>query len=233
MPTEKASSRGWNPFGSVFTILGILMGTASLISLTQRWTGVEIVSEIARDALPIYRQMMEQLKLAVFDWWMPLDLPWSTFSMPEWGIHVIAVWVLCAASFVRFEGTAFDIRRGRTGAEMLPAMFTLTFALPAMAIFALQLWPLFLIWLVGATAWSFARRSRDLWSEVFVSANETELSADRKQRIQNRKDRAQAEQTRAVENWRRLGYRAWVAASAPWVATLSFFLWNAIQLTPQ
>ncbi|MAC89336.1 hypothetical protein [Maricaulis sp.] len=91
--------RGGGLTGSVFTVLGILMGTASLISLVQRWTGIEIVSEIARDAMSLYRQMMEQFHLVLFDWWAPVYLPWGwTFEMPMWGMDLLAVWMLAGAA---------------------------------------------------------------------------------------------------------------------------------------
>ena len=89
-------------FGGVFNVLGILMGTASLISLVQRWTGIEIVIEIAADAVSLYRQMMEQVKWVLFDWWAPIELPWGwVFEMPMWGMDVLAMWVLMAAGSIR------------------------------------------------------------------------------------------------------------------------------------
>ncbi|WP_323762741.1 hypothetical protein [Maricaulis sp.] len=110
--TTQTPRRSWNPFGSVFTILGILMGTASLISLIQRWNGVEIVSEIARDALSLYRQMMEQFKFALFDWWTPVELPLGwVFEMPVWGMDLLALWGLAAASDLR--RTARGLERSR------------------------------------------------------------------------------------------------------------------------
>ena len=82
-------------------------GAASLISLVQRWTGVEIAWEIAADALSLYRQMLEAFKAALFDWWTPVELPWGwTFAMPMWGMDVAAVWIVVAFSEIRISVVA-------------------------------------------------------------------------------------------------------------------------------
>ena len=99
---DTSVGKSFNLFGSVFTVLGILMGAASLISIVQRWSGIEIVAEIARDALSLYRQIMDQFHWALFSWWTPLDLPWGwTFEMPAWGLDLLVVWTLAAVSNVR------------------------------------------------------------------------------------------------------------------------------------
>jgi hypothetical protein len=86
------------------TVLGILMGAASLISLLQRWSGVEIINEMAGDALSLYRQMMLAIHWAVIDWWTPLELPWGmTLNVPMWFMDVIAIWVICVAAQLRAQ----------------------------------------------------------------------------------------------------------------------------------
>lgn len=64
--TTETPRKSWNPFGSVFTILGILMGTASLISLIQRWLGATTSLEITQDALSFYEQMVAAIASALF-----------------------------------------------------------------------------------------------------------------------------------------------------------------------
>lgn len=91
-------------FGTTWRVLGTLLATASLISLIQRWTGVEIIPVIAREALSIYRQMMGRLKDLVFDSWTPLELPWGlVFEMPVWGMDVLAIWTLSIAGLAKLS----------------------------------------------------------------------------------------------------------------------------------
>jgi len=82
------------PVRTITGILGILLGTASIISIIQRWTGVEIVIQIASDALSLYRVMMSNFKWAIFDWWTPIELPWGwEVSMPMWGMDLLAIYI--------------------------------------------------------------------------------------------------------------------------------------------
>jgi hypothetical protein len=59
---------------SIFAALGMAFGAASLISLVQRWTGVDIAWEIAADDLALSRQKPVAFKAALFDWWTPVAL---------------------------------------------------------------------------------------------------------------------------------------------------------------
>jgi hypothetical protein len=99
-------------FKSTFAVLGILLGTATLISLFQNWTGTEIVSEIARDALSVYRQMLDSFHWALFSWWTPLHLPWGwEFEVPRWGLDLLTLWVLCHAAFLRMRPRVNEFQR--------------------------------------------------------------------------------------------------------------------------
>jgi hypothetical protein len=109
-------------FGPTFTVLGILMGGVSLISLIQRWTGIEIVVEVAADAISLYRQMIESIHWALFAWWTPMELPWGwTFEMPTWGMDALAVWVIISGA--TYRGVLNEKLQLRAGAKENPAEY--------------------------------------------------------------------------------------------------------------
>lgn len=174
--SDNSSEKSFNPFGSVFTVLGVLMGTASLISLVQRWTGVEIVAEIAREALSIYRQMMEQIHWALFGWLTPIELPWGwVFEMPTWGMDVLALFVLQLGAL--FRSLSVDRKRGALWVRKYPVQYGLS-----------------LLPLIG-------------YLVAVMSLFRENLSC------------------------RDAGI--WLAYLSPFLATFLFFLWNAVQLSPQ
>lgn len=173
---DNSSGKGWNPLGSVVAILTILMAAASLISLIQRWSGVEIISEIAQDALSLYRQMIEQIQWALFGWWTPIELPWGwVFEMPTWGMDVLALFVLQLGAL--FRSLSVDRRRGALWARRYPVQYGFS-----------------LLPLIG-------------YLVAVMSLFRENLS------------------------YRDAGI--WLAYLSPFLATFLFFLWNAIQITPQ
>ena len=188
---KNSSNRSLNPFGSVFTVLGILMGAASLISLVQRWTDGEIVAEIARDALSIYRQMMDQFHWALFSWWTPLELAWGwVISMPLWGMDLLAIWLVSVAAVWRTDKKA---KTGRV-AHGVNGIIIDTLWVP----FA----PYVVLWWIFTLLYDLPR--------AFRGDDGTSLS------------------------WRLyIHIYTLTIASSPIVLAILFFVWNAIQLSPQ
>jgi len=98
---KRRSTVGW-----VLSILGPIVGAGSLFSFLQRWTGVEIVVDVLAEALSSYRDMAAGFKWALFDWWTPFETPWGwAFSMPMWGMDLLAIWLLWAGTYYRSEYT--------------------------------------------------------------------------------------------------------------------------------
>ena len=281
--TAQTPSKAWNPFGSVFTILGILMGTASLISLLQSWTGIEVVIDIAADALSLYRQMLGYLKIGIFDWWTPYL--WPDFSMPLWGMDALAVWVLFIASIHRYDTQRRVVWEKDHKASS--QVFLWLVIGPALIAFALTVMA-GILWLIG---WVFTELVDNFWPETWVitpdllvnieewsgwevlegwsgwsfidewwplltlllspyliwlcvkpvDKNKYKKPPNKAERrsetwyedMMERRERNQRYRDEGTENWARNRYRGLMASAAPLLMTLGFFLWNAIQITPQ
>ena len=95
-------SNSERPNISIVGTLAVIMAAASIVSLVQRTTGIEIVNEIAGDALSLYRQMIVNIHTVVFDWWTPVELPWGlTFVVEIWAMDILAIWLLCVGGVFR------------------------------------------------------------------------------------------------------------------------------------
>lgn len=90
-------------FGSTLSVLGILAGAASIISLVQSWTGIGVAATVAENALMSYRAITQNIKFALFDWWPPL-FDWNIW-MPLWGMDLLAIYVLSLAGLERDQST--------------------------------------------------------------------------------------------------------------------------------
>lgn len=232
--TTQTPRKSWNPFGSVFTILGILMGTASLISLIQRWTGVEIISEIARDALSLYRQMTEQLHWALFDWWTPVELPWGwVFAMPMWGMDLLAVWIVSGSALYRGVTARNSVLREQLNQNALPwhvrhPRVSFVFLAPVWPVIAL----LVIVIPVFARELSVRKQTAaykeatafDESIPVDTSRSEAEIDIARDLIIEKAKHAQLLSSSTGV---------LVVGVMAPVLLCVVFFLWNAIQITPQ
>ena len=189
---ETSSGKSFNPFGSVFTVLGILMGAASLISLVQRWTGIEIVAEVARDALSLYRQMMDQFHWALFSWWTPLELPWgAAFSMPAWGMDLLTVWVFSIGALLRVDAMAKYARMPQ-GVNWYIVQYLWVFFAPYVVV-----WWLLTLLMSLPEAFTREGAKREMYWALYI----------------------------------RLYTLA--AVGSPIVLGVLFFIWNAIQISPQ
>ena len=76
---------------AVFTILGILLGTASLASLLQRLLDVGL-APITQQILDYYRWFMTDIvRVWLFDWW---TVKWFDWQTPDYLLDAIAIWTL-------------------------------------------------------------------------------------------------------------------------------------------
>jgi hypothetical protein len=219
-------SKSSNLSGFIFTILGILMGTAAIISLLQRWTGVEIISDIARDALSLYRQMIDIFRELIFDWWTPLALPWGwSFDMPMWGMDLLTLWLLSAAGMLRvFKGPIEYYHQlsalpgGTDWRRLLMHLADISLFAPFKALRQLQHHSnLFFRFLTGiGLNRVFLNKFRwvpSVHDYEIVDGNIKSFGA-------------------RIKNAGHHGKKAFFVIS-PLIGATAFFLWNAIQLTPQ
>jgi len=197
--------RSWNPFHSVPSALGFLMGVASLISLIQRWTGAEIIAAIARDGLSIYRQMMGAFHWALFDWWTPVQLPWGfVFEMPLWGMDLSVVWIITAWANYR---ELLYFTNGRPGVLQAPWRNPLQFF---RGFLFKRIIPAPFYWL--SKLWLHIRMlGSGLIGIVFGKPSVRDIN----------------------EDYIRIGFSASAIGLLPVLFVLLFFIWNAIQITPQ
>lgn len=94
--TRTKSKRG--TIALTFWVLGIVVGTLSLASLIQNWGDIGLRGLCAR-VIDEYRDVAQAAKALFFDWWMIRI--WPDFSLPDWTIDVISLWLLLAMSIVR------------------------------------------------------------------------------------------------------------------------------------
>lgn len=211
------------------------MTAAALISLVQRWAGVEIVSQVVRDALSVYRQMMDTLKSVIFDTWLPLPfpLPWPTFSMPYWGMDVLAVWLLASTSFWSFSEARRAIQSpGAVATQPISLGMFWGTAIASAFLVAMLLWPATLVAGFVTVAYFQARSLRSRRREALPVETLRPLSPDAKARMNERRSRRRELWLQAQARWRRHGYKAWFATLVAWFVTAAFFVFNAIQLSP-
>ncbi|MEH6810822.1 MAG: hypothetical protein V7651_18380 [Hyphomonas oceanitis] len=95
---SESPERQWKPFGGVFTVLGALAGSLSIISLIQNWSDASLAT-LAAEVLAYYRAIADQLKGLLFDWWT-IKI-WPNWQLPSWSIDVLNLYVLSATSMVR------------------------------------------------------------------------------------------------------------------------------------
>ena len=81
-----------------FWVLGIIVGTLSLASLIQHGGDIGLYGLCAR-VIDQYRGVAQAAKALFFDWW--IIRVWPDFTLPDWFIDVIALWLLLATSIVR------------------------------------------------------------------------------------------------------------------------------------
>ncbi len=82
---------------NTFTILGILLGALTIVSLAQRAFDVGL-APIFDDILEYYRWFIETLKRYALDWW---TLKFFDFSVPLWAMDLISIWALAIAGNIR------------------------------------------------------------------------------------------------------------------------------------
>ena len=215
--------RSHGTFWGVFVVLGILMAIASVISLVQKWTGIEIVFDIAHDALSIYRQGMAALKFALFDWWLP-NLAWH-LTVPIWCMDAIALWFLMATGLLRanhvyknsktasmlnetYRAALGEVKKGKDSGHSR----YLKIIGPPVSIFgAIFLTPIELLKFLSNISFKF------YFYFFHVIWNDDE-------RLQRFSD----------IYWKMIGdhMKTLFVLLIPFVAATCFFIWNAIQITP-
>lgn len=85
---------------SVWSVLGILLGTASIISLIQSWSQTTLAG-LADSALGLYREMLLVFKPLMFGWWTPIEIFGVSYSVPVWGMDLLALYFVCLGAFIR------------------------------------------------------------------------------------------------------------------------------------
>ncbi|WP_300542297.1 hypothetical protein [Maricaulis sp.] len=202
---NKQSKKRRSPFVTMFGVLGILMAIAALISLIQRWTGIEITIEVAADAIDLYREMMAQFKWAMFDWWTPVKLPFGlAISMPMWGMDLLAVWVLSVTAMIRSHSV---FERPDTG--ILVSMVVLG--------------PLGLVLDLITSA--------DYFRDSLYDVMHADIHDGKAMNYRNEVNSYQKIRANIKESHRFLRIiEGWFQAFTPFIAVAVFFIWNAIQL---
>lgn len=221
------------PISATISILSIVFGAASLISLFQRWTGVEIYIEIFYDALSIYRQFATTLKSIIFDWWMPVELPFSIeLYIPDWGFDIMVLWLLFCASISRYDAARERIFLVEFPEWVYPTPYYMRVfnLISNFLIFPILLkwvyWFVYLMfWGLDHYSWMTLQMERLLVSPVGLR------DADLKRAgygIQIHGDWWKNGELRL----KRMRHRAVFAAISPVFLTVLFFIWNAIQISP-
>lgn len=193
----------------VFTILGVLLGAASVASLIQRLFDVGL-APITQDVLDYYRWFMtEVVRVWVFDWW---TLRWFDFRMPQWTLDLLAIYLLGAGS----TGRAIGLPRNLDGSVSI-------ILVPNFLIECL-FWPFHLprvfFSLVAGTNPAGNTRIEAMHTILktdFVGVG-PEFVEERVKRI-------------IWHEWRALFHFAADLLVTP-LAAAAFFVWNAIQLSP-
>lgn len=99
---------------AVSTVLGVLLGAASLASLIQRLLDVGL-APITQDVLDYYRWFMSDVvRVWALDWW---TLRWFDFQMPQWALDVLAIYFVIAATVARTFTAQQLIDTGRANAR--------------------------------------------------------------------------------------------------------------------
>jgi hypothetical protein len=84
--------------GLIWTILGIILGAASLASLVQRLLDVGL-APVTADILEYYRWFMaDVVRRWVFDWW---TIRWFDWQMPERLLDTLALFTTLTAIYIR------------------------------------------------------------------------------------------------------------------------------------
>lgn len=78
------SAKGW-------AFLGIIVTGASVVSLIQRWFGIQL-ADYPDTVLGYYRSIADQLQLVLFDWWTVHI--WDDWTLPKWAFDVLVFWSL-------------------------------------------------------------------------------------------------------------------------------------------
>ena len=76
------------------SFLSVFFASVSIISLIQRWSGVSIFLEIARDMLDIYRDFVTVIRVLLFDSWMPIEFFSIKFQVGDTAMDLIMAWLL-------------------------------------------------------------------------------------------------------------------------------------------
>ncbi|PWE18815.1 hypothetical protein DDZ18_04285 [Marinicauda salina] len=81
----------------IFTILGIVLGAASLASLVQRLLDVGL-APLSREVIEYYRWFMNEIvRTWLFDWWVYV----FDWTVAQWHLDVFALWVLAFGAIFR------------------------------------------------------------------------------------------------------------------------------------
>lgn len=108
--TDTPRKRRFTLFADIFTGLGVLVAVLSLASLVQRWQQINL-ADVTLKVLGYYREVANQAKWLLFDWWLELALP--EFILPSWSIDVLAIWILLGAAVWRGERSRAHIYANR------------------------------------------------------------------------------------------------------------------------
>jgi hypothetical protein len=96
---------------TVWGVFGVILGAASLISLTVRAFDVGL-ADLPAEIIQYYRWFItEVIRRPLFDLWMQ---PWLGWSIPAWVFDVLLIWSLFAAGVARIviaSGEYLNIKR--------------------------------------------------------------------------------------------------------------------------
>ena len=220
-PTQR-KRRSWG----IWTILGIILGAASLASLIQRLFDVGL-APVTADMLEYYRWFMSDVvRHLAFDWW---SIRWLGWQFPTWLLDLLAIWILTVAASDRL--TALQDKLGVTttreaGFSGVVSYFRKRF-----------------LWRVVLAPVEFVVMARNLIIGVFQMAIAAPALGALRYGFEYRFPRRYTYRWGDVRLAIRLEGRAFwamfannllmlAALTGPLYAAAAFFAWNAVLLTP-
>jgi hypothetical protein len=207
----------------VFTLLGIVMATLSVISIIQHW-GNFTLAETTNKVVQYYRSGRDVAKWVIFDWW--IDLLWPGIVFAGWAMDILSIWAISVLGALRgnevFRQSGVSRSVGAVGRGHL-------YTLPMERHHLVLLGPYGLALLVMRMSKTLYTSFPALQSGKAIGRREVQKLERDVQKLEGI-DRHVLLGALHSRMMRRIALASLGAAVAPLLCTVLFFIWNAVDL---
>lgn len=203
-----ANNRPLKSVKLIWNVLGILVGALSISSLVQHWGDINL-AELTHSVINKYRANADQLKYLLFDWW--IGQFWPNWIMPAWLFDVFILWLLSSTANIR--ALRFRVTPMLVDLEAFGTKLTIAPEAPK---------------LLSKTLYA-ALGPIGLFRSIYDALFAPDIIKVEENSENNREfAKALTDEATRLDRANRINFI--VIALAPLLATLLFFVWNAILL---